>query len=221
LEGAVTITHATGSRISRSQYRWRRICKIHTLCEWGQAANLVDESIHHQAMSIVEQAGGMLWQVWKEQWPMSKNLMPLAAGSAAASIAGDASVKSTPCVSEDKLLICPPTGRDILLTAVVDESIHHQAMSIVEQAGGMLWQAAASIAGDASVKSTPCVSEDKLLICPENTGSPALPVATQGDFGMGEKNILAYFKSPEEAQGAARKLEALRVPHPVWVRTSC
>ncbi|KZE72968.1 hypothetical protein L8C07_02375 [Paenibacillus sp. CMAA1739] len=31
-----------------------------------------------------------------------------------------------------------PTGRDILLTAVVDESIHHQAMSIVEQAGGML-----------------------------------------------------------------------------------
>lgn len=28
---------------------------------------------------------------------------------------------------------------------------------------------------------------------------------------MTEKNILAYFKSPEEAQGAARKLEALRV----------
>ncbi|AZK46822.1 hypothetical protein [Paenibacillus lentus] len=28
---------------------------------------------------------------------------------------------------------------------------------------------------------------------------------------MGEKNILAYFKSPEEAEGAARKLQALRV----------
>ncbi|WP_422660310.1 hypothetical protein ACK8P5_07390 [Paenibacillus sp. EC2-1] len=28
---------------------------------------------------------------------------------------------------------------------------------------------------------------------------------------MTEKNILAYFKSPEEAQGVARKLEALKV----------
>lgn len=28
---------------------------------------------------------------------------------------------------------------------------------------------------------------------------------------MAEKNILAYFKSPEEAEGAARKLQALRV----------
>ncbi|WP_054956678.1 hypothetical protein [Paenibacillus dakarensis] len=28
---------------------------------------------------------------------------------------------------------------------------------------------------------------------------------------MAEKNILAYFKSPDEAQGVARKLEALRV----------
>ncbi|MNJ44141.1 hypothetical protein D3C77_391800 [compost metagenome] len=28
---------------------------------------------------------------------------------------------------------------------------------------------------------------------------------------MGDKNILAYFKSPEEAEGAARKLQALRV----------
>lgn len=28
---------------------------------------------------------------------------------------------------------------------------------------------------------------------------------------VGEKNILAYFKSPEEAEGAARKLQALRV----------
>ncbi len=31
-----------------------------------------------------------------------------------------------------------PTGKDILLTAVVDESIHHQALQIVEQAGGMV-----------------------------------------------------------------------------------
>jgi hypothetical protein len=31
-----------------------------------------------------------------------------------------------------------PTGRDILLTAVVDESVHHQALSVVEQAGGQL-----------------------------------------------------------------------------------
>ncbi|MFB5677249.1 hypothetical protein ACE3NQ_19430 [Paenibacillus terreus] len=31
-----------------------------------------------------------------------------------------------------------PTGRNILLTAVVDESVHHQALSIVEQAGGMI-----------------------------------------------------------------------------------
>ncbi|MHA6530380.1 hypothetical protein [Paenibacillus sp. BAC0078] len=28
---------------------------------------------------------------------------------------------------------------------------------------------------------------------------------------MSEKNILAYFKSPEEAEGASRKLQALRV----------
>lgn len=31
-----------------------------------------------------------------------------------------------------------PTGHDILLTAVVDESIHHQAMRIIEEAGGLL-----------------------------------------------------------------------------------
>lgn len=31
-----------------------------------------------------------------------------------------------------------PTGRDILLTAVVDESVHHQALRVVEQAGGQL-----------------------------------------------------------------------------------
>ncbi|MBU5354171.1 hypothetical protein KQI74_17925 [Paenibacillus barcinonensis] len=31
-----------------------------------------------------------------------------------------------------------PTGRDILLTVVVDESVHHRAMSIIEQAGGMI-----------------------------------------------------------------------------------
>lgn len=31
-----------------------------------------------------------------------------------------------------------PTGYDILLTAVVDESIHHQALRIVEEAGGLL-----------------------------------------------------------------------------------
>ncbi|RCX22750.1 hypothetical protein DFP94_101333 [Fontibacillus phaseoli] len=30
-----------------------------------------------------------------------------------------------------------PTGHDILLTAVVDESIHHQALRIVEEAGGL------------------------------------------------------------------------------------
>ncbi|WP_199624719.1 hypothetical protein [Paenibacillus alkalitolerans] len=30
------------------------------------------------------------------------------------------------------------TGRDILLTAVVDESVHHQALRVVEEAGGML-----------------------------------------------------------------------------------
>ncbi|MCM3133899.1 hypothetical protein M3629_14000 [Paenibacillus polysaccharolyticus] len=31
-----------------------------------------------------------------------------------------------------------PTGRDILLTVVVDEEVHHRAMSIIEQAGGMI-----------------------------------------------------------------------------------
>lgn len=31
-----------------------------------------------------------------------------------------------------------PTGHDILLTAVVDEGIHHQALRIVEEAGGMM-----------------------------------------------------------------------------------
>jgi hypothetical protein len=31
-----------------------------------------------------------------------------------------------------------PTGRDILLTAVVDESVHHQALNVVEQAGGQI-----------------------------------------------------------------------------------
>ncbi|CAH1209309.1 MULTISPECIES: hypothetical protein [Paenibacillus] len=31
-----------------------------------------------------------------------------------------------------------PTGRDILLTVVVDENLHHRAMSIIEQAGGMI-----------------------------------------------------------------------------------
>lgn len=31
-----------------------------------------------------------------------------------------------------------PTGHDILLTAVVDESIHHQALRIVEEAGGLI-----------------------------------------------------------------------------------
>lgn len=30
-----------------------------------------------------------------------------------------------------------PTGRDILLTAVVDESIHHQALRVVEECGGI------------------------------------------------------------------------------------
>lgn len=30
-----------------------------------------------------------------------------------------------------------PTGRDILLTAVVDEQVHHQALRVVEEAGGM------------------------------------------------------------------------------------
>lgn len=29
------------------------------------------------------------------------------------------------------------TGRDILLTAVVDESIHHQALKVVEECGGL------------------------------------------------------------------------------------
>ncbi|MNC82928.1 hypothetical protein D3C75_1366550 [compost metagenome] len=31
-----------------------------------------------------------------------------------------------------------PTGRDVLLTVVVDESVHHRALSIIEQAGGMI-----------------------------------------------------------------------------------
>ncbi|MNW29477.1 hypothetical protein D3C74_63320 [compost metagenome] len=31
-----------------------------------------------------------------------------------------------------------PTGHDILLTAVVDESIHHQALRIVEETGGKI-----------------------------------------------------------------------------------
>ncbi|SMF35708.1 hypothetical protein [Paenibacillus barengoltzii] len=31
-----------------------------------------------------------------------------------------------------------PTGHDILLTAVVDESIHHQALRIIEEAGGLI-----------------------------------------------------------------------------------
>jgi hypothetical protein len=30
------------------------------------------------------------------------------------------------------------TGHDILLTAVVDESVHHQALRVVEDAGGMV-----------------------------------------------------------------------------------
>ncbi|WP_274363240.1 hypothetical protein [Paenibacillus thermotolerans] len=29
------------------------------------------------------------------------------------------------------------TGRDILLTAVVDESVHHQALKVVEECGGL------------------------------------------------------------------------------------
>lgn len=31
-----------------------------------------------------------------------------------------------------------PTGRDVLLTAVVDEGVHHQALRIIEQCGGMI-----------------------------------------------------------------------------------
>lgn len=31
-----------------------------------------------------------------------------------------------------------PTGRDVLLTAVVDEQVHHQAMRVIEQSGGQL-----------------------------------------------------------------------------------
>ncbi|CAM4478972.1 MAG: hypothetical protein E7L01_28545 [Paenibacillus macerans] len=31
-----------------------------------------------------------------------------------------------------------PTGHDIVLTAVVDESVHHQALRIVEEAGGLI-----------------------------------------------------------------------------------
>ncbi|GIP14757.1 hypothetical protein J40TS1_03990 [Paenibacillus montaniterrae] len=31
-----------------------------------------------------------------------------------------------------------PTGRDILLTVVVDESVHQQALQICEQAGGLV-----------------------------------------------------------------------------------
>lgn len=30
------------------------------------------------------------------------------------------------------------TGRDILLTAIVDEAVHHKAVRLVEEAGGML-----------------------------------------------------------------------------------
>jgi len=30
-----------------------------------------------------------------------------------------------------------PTGRDVLLTAVVDESVHHHALKVVEEAGGV------------------------------------------------------------------------------------
>jgi len=39
-----------------------------------------------------------------------------------------------------------------------------------------------------------------------------LPDQPEGEAGngMGEKNILAYFKSPEQAEGVARKLNALR-----------
>ncbi|GIP35852.1 hypothetical protein [Paenibacillus sp. J2TS4] len=32
----------------------------------------------------------------------------------------------------------PLTGRDILLVAVVDEEIHHQALNLIEQSGGMV-----------------------------------------------------------------------------------
>lgn len=31
-----------------------------------------------------------------------------------------------------------PTGRDVLLTAVVDEGVHHQALRVIEQCGGQL-----------------------------------------------------------------------------------
>jgi hypothetical protein len=31
-----------------------------------------------------------------------------------------------------------PTGRDILLTAVVDDSVHHQALRLIEEAGGKI-----------------------------------------------------------------------------------
>lgn len=31
-----------------------------------------------------------------------------------------------------------PTGRDVLLTVVVDEKVHHQAMQVIEQSGGMI-----------------------------------------------------------------------------------
>jgi hypothetical protein len=31
-----------------------------------------------------------------------------------------------------------PAGKDVLLTAVVDESIHHQALRVVEEAGGLV-----------------------------------------------------------------------------------
>ncbi|WP_138493283.1 hypothetical protein [Paenibacillus pinistramenti] len=31
-----------------------------------------------------------------------------------------------------------PTGHDVLLTAVVDEGVHHQALKIVEEAGGLI-----------------------------------------------------------------------------------
>ncbi|MEK4512155.1 hypothetical protein EJP82_11900 [Paenibacillus anaericanus] len=31
-----------------------------------------------------------------------------------------------------------PTGHDILLTAVVDEEVHHQALQFIEEAGGLM-----------------------------------------------------------------------------------
>lgn len=31
-----------------------------------------------------------------------------------------------------------PTGKDILLTVVVDESVHHEALRIIEESGGLI-----------------------------------------------------------------------------------